>query len=359
MAIKTNKFLNSKSGKFTITVLGIVLIAGLSFLIWYWSLVVRLKPVSIIFLPTKISIEPKTALSEIASELKAKGLIRNEGAFKFYMRWKGWDRKIWVGVYEFSPSQSTPQIAEAIAKHQITHNWVVIPEGYRYTQIAKRLAHHKICNEDEFLKLAVNPKIFSKEIKIPLPSNSVEGYLFPDTYRMTPGIGARAAMKMMLEQTEKVYMKMAPELNRTKRSFHEVLTIASMVEREARFEEDRPLIASVIFNRLKINMKLDIDATVQYMLGEGWKPVLFFSDLRVDSPYNTYLYKGLPPGPIANPGIKCIEATLKPTKTAYLYYVAMPDGHHIFSSSLQEHNRAIHDVRLMRKQENRNSGGPT
>jgi UPF0755 protein len=350
----TNKLFHTKSGLYVTIAVGILLIAGASVLIWYGSLTLRLKPVGTISRPTRVFIQRGETVRSLAANLEKQRLIRDKGAFVWYMRHQGWDRLISPGAYEFSPDQSAKRIAEIIAKHQVTRNWVTIPEGFRYTQIARRLARRGICSEDEFLALAANPKALAGEIEMPLPPGTVEGYLFPDTYRMPPGTGARAAMKMMLRRFEDVvYIKMVPELNRGHRSLHEVVTVASMIEREARVEKDRPLIASVIYNRLRVDMKLDIDATIQYTLGY-WKPQLLYADLRIPSPYNTYMYRGLPPGPISNPGLDCLTAALKPAKTSYLYYVATPDGRHKFSSSLQEHNRAIHEVRLMR-----HAGGPT
>jgi UPF0755 protein len=193
-----------------------------------------------------------------------------------------------------------------------------------------------VAKAEEYTELAHKPQDFAKNVSFPLPKDSLEGYLFPDTYKVQPLVGARPAILQQLQAFEKRVWK---GLNQP-RNLRRAIIIASIVEREAKLDRERPIIASVIENRLSKNMTLDIDATILYAQQDWHEPTR--ADIRnTVSPYNTYKNKGLPPGPICSPGLKSIKAALNPAKTDYLYYVAMPDGHSLFGKTLDEHNANV------------------
>jgi len=178
--------------------------------------------------------------------------------------------------------------------------------------------------------------------ELPAKKNNLEGYLFPDTYYPGSDSGPDKIVQMMLQNFEQV-MERNDYISKARSkglNLNEAVTVASMVEREARVESERPIIAGVIYNRLKAGMPLQIDATVQYALGKQ-KEKLLYKDLEINSPYNTYKISGLPPGPIANPGWPSLKAAIEPEKNNYLYYCAKPDGSHAFSRTLAEHNRNV------------------
>jgi UPF0755 protein len=234
---------------------------------------------------------------------------------------------------------------EALVRGDVAAVWVTVPEGYTIEQIADKLAEKDLVDKQEFVMLAsVDAKGFDKILNI--PASGMEGYLFPDTYIVPLKTDARETISDMLKTFKtKVAAPFSSEITKIAgadtpdakaEALHRILTVASMIEREAKVPKDRPLVSAVIWNRLRRGMKLEIDATVQYALGRH-RSRLFYRDLAVDSPYNTYQHPGLPPGPIANPGIASIKAALFPKKVNYLYYVARRDGSHVFSTTLAEH----------------------
>jgi UPF0755 protein len=283
---------------------------------------------------------------QIGQELEKAGIIRSARAFEWTVRLRGWSDRLKPGTYELRASMSPLHIARLLAEGRVATSWVTIPEGYTVRQIARLMEERGVANREEFQRLATQEgDTFTASF--PLPKN-LEGYLFPNTYRLPRGTGARVAIQTMISLLDRaVYQKYRAEIERSGFTFHQILTIASMIEREAKVPEDRPLISAVIRNRLRQGMKLEIDATVLYALGTH-KPRVLYRDLEVDSDYNTYKRKGLPPGPIANPGGACIEAALRPAPVDYLYYVARPDGSHIFTRTLQEHRVAIARARAER-----------
>jgi UPF0755 protein len=218
---------------------------------------------------------------------------------------------------------------------------VTIPEGWTIEQIADRLDKHGIVDRAEFLQVARREgRSFTGPNGFVPPSNNLEGYLFPTTYRFSPHSDPHTVIRSMVEEFEKRVVDKQSDSVR----WRKIITVASLIEREAEAPEDRPLIASVIYNRLRKGVRLQIDATVQYAL-PSHKSRLYYKDLTVRSPYNTYLFAGLPPGPICCPGEASIDAALAPSKTDYLYYVAGPGGRHIFTRSLAEHDAAISSLR--------------
>lgn len=265
----------------------------------------------------------------IAKRLSQEKLIRDPIAFFLLVRFGGLQDKIQSGDFRLSPSYDMKAIANSLT-HGTLDVWVTTLEGWRNEEIATNLSQLLDIPEVEFLKVA----------KI--------GYMFPDTYLVQKGASASAVANLFLNNFQ---AKMTPTLIEKARAkgltLDEVVIIASMVEREALHDNDRPIVASVILNRLDEGMKLDIDATIQYVLGyqtdekSWWKKSLTFEDLKIESPYNTYKNNGLPPTPIANPGLASIIAVIEAPKTDYFYYVSDSGGNIHPAKTVEEHNRNV------------------
>ena len=281
---------------------------------------------------------------EIAGILAEKKLIRNSTAFRILVRISGKGADLKPGAYQLSTDMTPGRILDMIAKGEVSSQWITFPEGYTISRIAERLQEEGFARKDRFLELAGSSGQ-SFQTNFPKQGESLEGYLFPDTYLIPSGASEEVIIGEMLDAFQhKVADSLSSDLSGSGMNWHQVITVASLIEREARVPKDRPLVAAVIYNRLRKNMRLEIDATVLYALGEHKDRVLY-RDLEVDSPYNTYRNFGLPPGPIANPGLASIKAALHPAQVDYLFYVARPDGSHIFSRTLDEHIRAKQTAR--------------
>jgi UPF0755 protein len=291
-----------------------------------------------------ISIAPGESARQVGAQLQKEGLIRSEGAFLAYAWVTRRYGRLQAGGYRLEPRMSAAEILEALSRG--THRawrWLTIPEGYTVRQIAEAVAAEKLASEEDFLRAARRaPEVWSS-----LPSTGVEGYLFPDTYRVEFEATAEDLVGQMLGQFEETVGKgLFQERTSVRgRSLHEVITLASLVEAEAKQDRERPVIAGVLANRLRQGRKLECDATVQYALGVNRKQRLLYKDLKVESEYNTYLHAGLPPGPICSPGVESIKAAMRPANVPYLYYVAKPDGSHVFSRTFAEHSAAIARIR--------------
>lgn len=294
--------------------------------------------------PVIIEIPKNSSSSSVAKMLKEKNLIKSTLAFRCYSRLKGWDSKIQAGEYQLSASMSIPEILKTIMRGSQVFYTFTVPEGYNVEQIAQLLAEKGLGSKEKFLALCKNGDGLEYPFlkKHPGTKYLLEGYLFPDTYKITKQSTEKDIIHMMLErfagELERLdFAEKAEKLNLT---VHEAVTIASMIEKEAIFDKERPIISGVIQNRLRKGMPLQIDATVLYALGEH-KEVVLYEDLEVESKYNTYKVKSLPPGPIACPGSSSLKAAVEPAQTDYLYYVAKPDGTHAFSKTLTQHNRNV------------------
>jgi UPF0755 protein len=286
--------------------------------------------------------------SQIAKLLKENNLIRNERFFIWRAKVLGADGKLQAGKYLLSPNMTTDQIIKKIfaGKAQIDTVKVTIPEGYTLKDIATKLSRLGLVNKDKFLEIAQNDTFdydFLKDVPKDRP-NRLEGYLFPDTYFIHVNADEKEIINIMLKRFQEVYNStIKNNAKNVGMTPDQIVIIASIVEKEAAIDSDRPMIAGVIYNRLKKNMKLQLCPTVVYALGIH-KDVLSYKDLQVDSPYNTYQHYGLPIGPICNPGLKSIEAALLPTKHDFYYYVAKKDGSHIFSITYEEHLKAQKEI---------------
>jgi UPF0755 protein len=285
--------------------------------------------------------------------LERAGVIRSALAFDLYARWHGDEGKYRSGTYALSPSFSLPQIMRQL-KLGPGHSpddiiRVSVPEGFTVRQIAARLEKEGVTDGTEFLQLALNPDTrLAWTYDFPRPPGPLEGYLYPDTYEFLPNTPAEKVLDpMLLNFSRRFYRLYQHQIAASGSSLHQIVTIASLIEREAKTQEDRPRIAGVLENRLKKSMKLEIDATVLYALGHH-KQRVYYRDLLVDSPYNTYRHAGLPPGPIASPGESSLKAALAPEKNDFYYYVASRSGSHYFTRTLKEHEAAARQARSER-----------
>lgn len=280
--------------------------------------------------------------AEIAEQLRANDLIRSKTAF-LIVRHVGYEGRPFVaGTYRFRKDMVMVKVLEYLVDGIVATERVTIPEGFTIQQIAARLEEKGITESEPLARMA---GAGAREFDIDSPTGSLEGYLFPDTYEFALGSDPEVVIRKMLSVLDqRITEPLAEDIAAGNRSLHEILTIASLVEREARVAGERELVASVIYNRLELNMPLQIDATILYAQGQHKSRVLF-EDLKVQSPYNTYTHRGLPPGPIANAGKAAIEAAIRPAETNYLYYVAAPDGSHLFARTFDEHRANIRRVR--------------
>jgi UPF0755 protein len=290
----------------------------------------------------RLTIRKGSSFREAADSLAAHGMVRSGRVFALYARLRRKDRSLRWGTYVLRQGMSWEQALDALrAGRGIVHT-LTIPEGYPISQIAPLLADALDLPNDSILA-AVRDTSLLHRLDVPTPT--LEGYLFPDTYVFADGTTAREAVRTMVERFEHEWK---PEWNDRLREVamnrHDIVTLASIVEMEVRRGEERPVVAAVYLNRLRVGMQLQADPTVQYALGK--KPGrVYFRDLRVNSPYNTYKVSGLPPGPIASPGAASLRASLYPAKVPYRYFVAHPDGHHEFRRTYAEHVEAIKLVR--------------
>lgn len=291
-----------------------------------------------------VNVPRGASAGSVGQSLASHGVIRSAFGFGILTRLTGKTSQLKPGAYKFSPSMTPSQVLDRIAKGEVTARWVTFPEGFTVYQIAERLDADGFAKKDRFLELALHGGSAFKT-SFDHRGESLEGYLFPDTYLIPSGATEEIIIQEMLACFEsKVAIPFSTDISKSGMSINDIVTLASLIEREARVSKDRTLISGVLWNRLDKGMRLECDATVLYALGKHKDRVLY-RDLEVDSPYNTYRNVGLPPGAIANPGLDCIQAALHPAKTDCLYYVARPDGSHIFTRTLEAHNQAKQTAR--------------
>lgn len=297
--------------------------------------------------PVQVVIEPGWSSRSIAHRLEDHGIIRSWVAFCVYVRWKDVEAQLHAGRYELLPSCSLEEIVAELLKGVPDTVSLVVPEGYSVADIRKLLVDKGFATEDEFDKVARS--VIMRGHPWNTACGNLEGVLFPDTYMVGPREDCETIMMIMLDNfTRKFDASRRERCERRDMSIQDVVTLASIVEKEARIDSERPVIASVFLNRLKKNMKLESCATVQYAQGTV-KARLIYDDLKIDSPYNTYLHEKLPPGPICNPGLASIDAVLEPAETGFLYFVLGNEGKHIFSRTLAQHNRAKRRIKRQRR----------
>ena len=289
-------------------------------------------------------IRPGATIDEIARDLVQAGMLKSPFAFSILARATGTDRQLKAGQYTFHKGDSVLSILTRLVRGMHGQNLVTIPEGQTARDLALLFERRLGTDPEEFLA-AVADSALRAEFACPGPT--LEGYLFPETYAFLPTTSPRTIVRTMAGQARRILDEELARGGPIALEFtpHEVLTLASIVEAEAMRAEERPRIAAVYLNRLRRKMLLQADPTVQYALG-GHRPRIFYSDLRIESPYNTYLNPGLPPGPIGNPGRRSIQAVLNPTPgSRELFFVARGDGGHVFSETGEEHVAAVARIR--------------
>lgn len=332
--------------------LGLVLVTVGSALFYVWN---GLRPPSSSDTPVRVTIASGMRASRVADQLEQSGLIRNAFLFSIWMKYKNEGSRFQAGEYEMKPGMTREEIVakldagDTVAAATIKFT---IPEGFTAGQIADRLVKEAGIDRDKFLKAMSSPSVLNASMwtkQIPLNASMkypLEGYLFPETYEMKKGSTEEELINRMVAELDRKLGQLPEDWQQTMEdrglTLHQLLTIASLVEREVVLDDERSKVASVIENRMKKKMPLQIDATIQYALGKQ-KEKLTTDDLKVDSPYNTYLHAGLPPGPIASPSLKSIEAALYPEDTDYLYYVTKKDGsnQHLFATTYKQHQKNI------------------
>jgi UPF0755 protein len=290
----------------------------------------------------RVTVPPGSSFGAAVDSLERAGVISSPRLFRFYASARGRDRDLKAGTYLFEPGSSWNDVLDALTRGKGLVHTVTIPEGFAVSSIAHTLSR-ALSVPPESIVAAASDSALRQRLDVPTPT--LEGYLFPDTYTFAPGTTAREAVRMLVARFERVWRReWNARLQELAMSRHDVLTLASIIEKEARLAEERPVISAVYHNRLKIGMPLQADPTVQYALGKHVDRVLY-RDLAVNSRYNTYKHVGLPPGPIASPGAASIEAALFPANVPYLYFVAHPDGHHEFRRTFSEHTAARAQIR--------------
>ncbi len=293
-----------------------------------------------------VDIAEGASLSDVAERLHRENLIKSDWAFVWMGRLEGLDRRIISGEYEFHGGMSPSIILEKIIKGEVLQHTVTIPEGFSMSQIADLLHEQRLTDRDAFLRYARDPAFIQT---LSLSVGTLEGYLFPDTYRFARHVKPERLIEAMVARFKQAVSEedreRAMELGL---SLHQVMTLASVIEKETARPAERSLISGVFHNRLRKDIPLQSDPTVIYAVHE-FDGNLRKKDLSIDSPYNTYQVVGLPPGPIANPGRAAIHAALYPEATDYLYFVSRNDGSHEFSTTLAEHNQAVRKYQLRQR----------
>lgn len=305
--------------------------------------------------PVTVVLPRGTTSYQIARELAAHHVIRSRWLFLIVRLFRPRD-VLKAGEYRFERPASVVEVFDRIARGDVVIHELRIPEGSTMFEIASLVAQLGWIRREEFLAVALDPT----PIRDLAPqARSLEGYLFPSTYYVTRDMDARAISNMMLKQFRKVWAELDAPYDRV----HEIVTVASIVEEETAVPEERPLVASVVWNRLRRGMRLECDPTAIYaaILSGEYQGHLTRADLERPHPYNTYYVAGLPPGPIANPGRASLLAALHPAQTDYLFFVARPDGSgaHKFSSNFDAHNRAVRRYRLAARQNHHQAKAPT
>lgn len=286
----------------------------------------------------ELRVEPGMTLDDVTDRLSREGLLSNKALFRFYVNFTGKEEKIRAGDYHFTAPVTPKKILILLLQGDFLRARITIPEGWTARQIARYLGEKGFVEPDEFLAKVSDPDLVRS---LGVHGPSLEGFLFPDTYELYPPKEAEEVVRRMAERFWEVY---TPEMRRRAveigMSDYEIVTLASIVEKETGRAEERPLIASVFHNRLKGKIALASDPTVIYGI-KDFSGNLRRVDLERPGPYNTYLNPGLPPTPIGSPGFDSLRAVLYPQETDYLYFVSKNDGSHHFSRTVTEHNRAV------------------
>lgn len=292
-----------------------------------------------------IKVSPGMTTTDISTLLMQQGLVRDRNVFMVAARLQGLEKSLQAGEYAMSPSMSMPQIIDMMAKGRTAYIEITIPEGYTIDQIAALLAEKKLADSNKFLSLAARMAPAEYGVDRPGVKYRMEGFLFPDTYRLNRGASEEDILAMMASQFRRQFTpEMQEKARNTGMSVYDLIILASLVEREARLAHERPMVARVFLNRIKIGMPLQSCASIQYILGYV-KEELTIADTQLPSPYNTYIHPGLPPGPVASSGLASIRAVLEPAAGDWLFFVVDgKTGGHRFTRTLEEHEAAIRQI---------------
>jgi UPF0755 protein len=304
------------------------------------------SPVEFIERYVTVEIPPGASFNDVTDILHTKGLVRYKEAFYLLALLEKAPERIKAGEYELYSSMSPGDILDTLLEGKVRGYRVPIPEGFTIRQIAARLAANSLADEKRFVDSAYDEALLSS---LGIAGESVEGYLFPDTYVLSRSMGEEKIIRFMVGQLRrKITFKMSERMSEIGLNMREILTLASIIEKEGGSAEEKPLISAVFHNRLKRGMKLQSDPTVIYGIKDFDGNITRRHLLR-KTPYNTYRIKGLPPGPICNPGVDAIVAALYPASVNYLYFVSKNNGAHHFSSNLIDHNKAVIRYQIKRK----------
>ena len=319
----------------------IILVFGIGVGTWFWQ---QLKPVTATAEPVTITISPGESMTAIASNLEQQRLVRSSQAFRWYVRFERVGGSIQAGEHALDRSLSTAEIVSALTSgdHLSREQSITIVEGWTAAQIGDYLVERGLITKADWERASAAALWRSKYAFIPDDQKTLEGYLFPDTYRIFKTATAEEIVGKMLGNFEtKLTPAMKSEIEQKDRSLHDVITLASIIEREARTPAEMKMVSDIFWKRLAINMPLQSDATVNYVTG-GSTAQATYKDLETDSPYNTYKYPGLPPGPISNPGQAALDAAVYPTSNEYYYFLTDASGRAHYGRTFEEHgqNRA-------------------
>jgi UPF0755 protein len=293
-----------------------------------------------------VNIPRGTPFAQVVNLLDQNGLLRSRLFFRGLGYFYNASQRVKAGEYEFTRAMPPGEILRKLVEGDVKKHPVVLPEGFTVSKIAARLAAEGLVEEKEFLRLARDKKFLAT---LNIPGTSVEGFLFPDTYTFERGLDAGAILAKMAGQFRaKVTAEMMAKAEAQKFTLLEWVTLASIIEKETGRKEEMPLVSAVFRNRLRIKMPLQSDPTVIYGI-ENFDGNLTRRHLERQNPYNSYLNRGLPPGPICNPGMDALTATLNPAPVHYFYFVSRNDGSHQFSATLAEHSRYVRKYQIMRK----------
>ena len=333
----------------TLILVGLIFIAGVFAVLGFGLYLVR--PADESAADQIVVVQVGMFLNQVAEELQMRDIITGKGLFMVWARLMGTSKQIKSGEYRLSGRMSPIRVLNILTSGRIITHPVTIPEGLNRLQIAELLETKGLANKNEFLVLTEDPSVLRQ---YGLSGTTLEGYLYPDTYLFGRGLSAASIVDAMVKRFWQVFSPLKKRAEETGMSVESTITLASIVEKETGQAEERPVIASVFLNRLKKKMRLESDPTVIYGVKE-FNGNLTKKDLTEPSPYNTYLIRGLPPGPIANPGLAAIRAVLYPAKTDYLYFVSKNDGTHYFSKTLKEHNRAVNKYQRNKRRSGKDS----
>ncbi|MBW2274678.1 MAG: endolytic transglycosylase MltG [Deltaproteobacteria bacterium] len=324
--------------------LGALLLSAGSAAAW-WSR--QLQPASLADESVRLFVvERGDALGHVARKLESERFIRNASALKLLARWRGDAGRLRAGEYDLSSSWSTRTILDRITAGRVRTYEMVLPEGIRADEIGLRLEAVGVVEAEDFLA-AVHDADFARSLGV--EADNLEGYLYPETYRLSRDLSPRDVARILVEQFDRVWVEIEPTALEQTMTRHEIVTLASIVEKETAVPEERPLIAAVFLNRLRRGMRLETDPAVIYGIPDFDGNIKKKHLRDASNPYNTYKIAGLPPGPIASPGIDALRAVLEPAESEYLYFVSRNDGTHHFSRSYREHVNAVNRYQKRRR----------